>query len=95
MAVVIANREVQTGDVLYLASYRAWGAVTGFDTNAALVHIVGSSGQTRTVHVTNGGMISGIRQAWWHAPLQLDLPFQNIGAYQRVLDALAAEGLGT
>ncbi|KMQ97342.1 glycosyl hydrolase 108 [Lasius niger] len=59
------------------------------------VDALGSNGQTRAVYVTNGGMVSGIRQAWWHAPLQLDLPFQNIGAYQRVLDALAAEGLAS
>jgi len=62
--VAIAGRAVRLGDNLYIASYRAWGAVEGFEGGVAKVRINGSGGQSRLVRVADGGLISGIRQAW-------------------------------
>lgn len=91
MPVVIAGREVKKGDTLYHVGYRAWGTVTGFDTNAAKLRITGQGGSHRTVFVTNGGVIGDRKQVYWHEPIQLDLPVQDVTTYQRALNFLVLE----
>lgn len=94
MAVYIAGRQVKVGDSLYLASYRCFGEVIGFDGASAKVQVSNTPNQKRVIFVTTGGNVAGRRQAWWHVPLELDKPFRDITAFQDVVDVLAAKGLG-
>lgn len=92
MSVIIAGRTVVVNDALYHIGFRAWGVVDSFDPGgAAKLRITGTDGQSRLVYVTNGGNVAGARVIYWHAPLQLDLPYQDIGRYQAVLDTLVSE----
>lgn len=89
--IVIAGRTVLLNDVLYHTGFRAWGTVIGFDTGSAKLNIVGANGQARVIYVQTGGLVNGVRAVYWHEPLVLDLPFQNITKYQTVLNAVVAE----
>lgn len=90
--VAIAGRLVKQGDALYHTGLKSWGQVTGFDIGSAKLRIANGDSE-RIIYVTDGGMVNGIRQVYWHEPLQLDLPFQNIGKFQRIIEALIREGL--
>lgn len=91
MSVVIAGRVVQQDDPLYHTGFQAWGTVVGFDgMSVALLRITGAGG-TRILRVLSGGTINGVRTVFWHQPLVLDLPVQDIGQYQRMVNALVTE----
>lgn len=92
MAVIIAGREVKVGDSLYHMGHQAWGTVVLLDTNSAKLRIGNAVGY-RDVYVSAGGIAGGKRQVYWHEPLVLDMPFADIGRYQRALNALVGEGL--
>lgn len=90
MSIVIAGRTVQQGDPLYHTAFKAWGTVVGFEVGSAKLEIIGGNGQPRILYVQNGGMSNAVRAVYWHEPIALDLPIQNIGAYQAVVDALVS-----
>jgi hypothetical protein len=89
--IVIAGRTVALNDVLYDTKFKAWGTVVGFDVGAAKLSIVGGNGVPRIIYVQAGGLVNGTRTVYWHEPLVLDLPVQNITKYQNVLNAIIAE----
>lgn len=89
--IVIAGRTVQLNDPLYHTGFRAWGTVIGFESGSAKLNIVGANGLPRVLYVQNGGLVNNVRVVYWHQPLTLDLPVQNITKYQAVLDALVTE----
>lgn len=92
MSVIIAGRPVVVGDALYHMQFRAWGVVEGYDPGgAAKLRITGGDGQSRVVFVLSGGLSAGQHVIYWHEPLILDLPVQNLSKYQTILDALVAE----
>lgn len=91
MAVVIAGREVKLGDTLYHVGYRAWGTVIRFDTNAAVLRLFGADGAHRDVNVISGGVVGSVRQAYWHEPLVLDLPVQDVQSIQRTVNFIVQE----
>lgn len=91
-SVAIAGRVVQQGDTLYHMGLQSWGQVIGTDTGSVILRLSSPQGE-RIFHVTDGGRIAGVRQVYWHEPLALDVPFQNIGKYQRIINAIRAEGL--
>lgn len=91
MAIVIAGRIVKLNDPLYHVGWRTWGTVVGFDTNTARLRLVGAGGAERTVPVSNGGLVAGTRQVYWHEPLQLDLPTQNVTKIQATVDFIVEE----
>ena len=92
MSVVIAGRVVQKDDPLYHTGFQAWGTVSGFDgQSVALLRLTGANGSPRTMRVLSGGIINGVRTVFWHQPLVLDLPQQDIGQYQRLVDAIKLE----
>jgi hypothetical protein len=88
---IIANRSVVKGDVLFHRAQRKW--VTVVQTEPCIVEMLGSGGQAARFNVTAGGNINGIRALYWHEPVELDLHIRDIGMYQRVLDALVKENL--
>lgn len=91
MSITVAGREVFVGDPLYHIGFKAWGVVSGYDTGSAKLELTGSGGQQRTLYVQQGGRVNGVRVIYWHEPILLDLPFQNVSKYQRLLDAIVAE----
>jgi hypothetical protein len=91
MSITIAGRHVLLGDPLYHTGFKAWGTVVGFDGGSAKVQITGANSQPRVIFVQQGGRINGVRVMYWHEPLHLDLPFQNIDKYQRLIDHIIAE----
>jgi hypothetical protein len=91
MSVNIAGRQVSVGDSLYHLGYDAWGTVVRFDTNSAVLRLIGAGGSERDVFVTNTGIVGSRRQVYWHEPLFLDLPRRNVTKYQTILNALIAE----
>lgn len=91
MAVVIAGRNVAMGSTLYHVGYRTWGTVVRFDTNSAVLRLTGTGGATREVYVTNGGIVGSVRQVYWHEPIELDLPVQDVTKYQKLVDFAVEE----
>jgi hypothetical protein len=88
---MIAGRHVLLDDPLYHTGFKAWGVVEGFDGGSAKLRLTGANGQTRIIFVQQGGFVNGVRVVFWHEPLRLDLPFQNITKYQRLMDNIVAE----
>lgn len=92
MSVVIAGRTVRKGDALYHTGFQAWGTVENFDSaSVALLRLIGPNGAPRTLRVLTGGNINGVRNIYWHVPMVLDLPEQDVGRYQRLLDTAVTE----
>jgi hypothetical protein len=91
MSIIVAGREVKLNDALYHIAFRAWGTVTGFDDGSAILTLQGANNQTRNLYFLTGGIVNGNRVIYWHEPIALDLPFQDIGKYQAVLDTLVRE----
>jgi len=91
MSVIIRGRTVKVNDPLYHIGFRTWGIVEGFDVGSAKLRIQGSNNQSRIVYVQNGGLVNGNRVIYWHEPLVLDVPYQNVSKYQAILDAVVGE----
>lgn len=87
MSIVIAGRQVEVGDALYHTGFKSWGVVKGFDsTGPALLELNAGNGHKAVLFVRNGGMIGNVRAVYWHAPLELDVPYANISKFQALLD---------
>jgi len=89
----IAGRVVPVDTPLYHTTLRSWGIVNSYDGAVAILRFALSGGRHRDVRLTAGGFSQGIRVAYWHPPLELDLPTNSIVRYQRVVDLLVEEGL--
>lgn len=89
--ITIAGRQVVIGDSLYNTALQAWGVVTRFDSGSVVLQITGANGRPRNLYVQQGGFVNGVRVIYWHEPLVLDRPYQNVGKYQRLLDAIVEE----
>lgn len=80
---LIAGVQVLQADQLYIQRAGAFGSVLVVGENSATVRVQRTSGY-RDFVVEQGGMISGRRDAYWHAPLQLDLPKADIAKRAKV-----------
>lgn len=94
MSILIAGRPVKVGDALYHKGFESWGRVSRFDPSGSAEFILKSHGGQRKLLIQSGGVVNGRRQMYWHEPITLDLPRQNIQPLQRVVDAIASEILG-
>ena len=92
MSVIIASTSVQIGDRLFSRRAATTGTVVAVGTSTATAEfLIGT--ETRRYVITNGGFVSGVRDVYWHEPLELDLPKAQIGKVdkiQSVVDALIA-----
>lgn len=94
MEIRIAGRPVPVGSRLYSKQFDTFGTVTGYDpTGAAVLSVLNSSGARRTIYVQDGGMVNGVKMVYWHSPVVLDLPFDDITPIQTVVDVFSAEML--
>lgn len=89
--ILIAGKRVKVGSRLYHKGYECWGRISRFDPSGSAEIIVKSHGGQRKLLVQQGGVVNGRRQLYWHEPIQLDLPRQNVSAIQRIVDAVAKE----
>ena len=89
----IANRVVPVDTPLYHTTMRTWGIVHSYDGPVAILHFALPNNRYRDVRLTEGGFSQGIRVAYWHPPLELDLPTNSIVRYQNVVNLLVTEGL--
>ena len=95
MKATIAGRTVQQGDHLYNTALQLWGEVLQSEDSGAsfVVEFRGiGNGNTRTYTATDGGFINGKRVLYWHKPIELDLPFADISALQRLVDLVLVDG---
>lgn len=85
----IAGRKVQIGDRLFHIGMGLWGQAVEVDSSGSVVFEVGN----RRLLSNDGGKINGKRQLYWHEPILLDLPMNDLGPYRRILEAILREGL--
>lgn len=84
----IAGREVKLNDRLYHQGFGLWGEVVEQDDMSVVVAIKGQGeGNVRRLIVTDGGLVSGKRQMFWHTPIVLDLPRGDITPYQFMIES--------
>lgn len=88
----IAGRTVPVGTPLYNTTMRAWGIVNSYDGSVAILRFALPNDRYRDVRITDGGFSQGIRVAYWHPPLVLDLPVNSVAKYQHVINTLVQEG---
>lgn len=87
----IAGRPAKVGSNLYHNGFQAWGQITRYDPSGSAEFTIKTRKGERKLLVQKGGVINGRRQLFWHEPLELDLPQQNISAIQRIVDIVAKE----
>jgi hypothetical protein len=86
----IAGSNVHLGDSLYITRAGGFGLVTHVGETSATVRVQLPAGP-RDFTVSQGGLISGVRGAYWHAPIVLDLPRgaqAKLAQVQAVVDTL-------
>lgn len=88
MKVEIAGREVLVGDRLYHMTHRSFGTVTRIQPTTAEVQFHTTHGQKFKTYVESGGIVGRKKLIFWHKPLELDYPDEDISKIQNVLDAL-------
>jgi hypothetical protein len=87
---VIAGSPVAVGDQLFITRVGAFGSVVSLGDNTARVEVM-TTGGARQFLVEPGGMVHGTRGAFWHPPLQLDMPKgsqSKLAAIETVVGAL-------
>lgn len=88
MKVTIAGRELKPGDRLYHMTHRSFGTVLRIQPTTAEVQFHTTHGTKFKVYVNDGGMVSRKKLIYWHKPLDLDFPHEDISKIQAVLDAV-------
>lgn len=97
MKAQIAGRTVQRGDQLYNTSLQLWGEVLQSEDGGAsfVIEFTGiGNGNSRSYTATDGGFVNGKRVLYWHKPLELDMPFADISAYQRLIELVQKDCKG-
>lgn len=69
---VISGSQVSQGDSLYISRAGAYGTAVQVGDSTAVVRVQMASGP-RDFTVSQNGMISGTRGAYWHHPIEVDL----------------------
>jgi len=83
MSLLIAGSPVALGDMLYSRRAGAVGQVVRLLDHAAILRITREEGH-RDLTVQAGGFVAGQRDAYWHEPLELDLPKGQEAKVQKV-----------
>lgn len=88
--VTIAGHPVALNDRLYSRRAGVMGTVTNIGLSTFTLTITRDGG-SRDYTVSEGGLVNGEREIYWHAPLELDLPKVQLhkrAKFQAVLDKL-------
>ena len=88
MGIKIAGREVKVGDRLYHRKFDAFGTVTRIQTRNIELEVDSSLGVRNKIYVENGGIINRRKEIYWHRPLALDYPEQDISKIQDVVNVV-------
>lgn len=84
MTITVAGSMVQLGDTLYSRRAGTFGTVVQVLDYAVQLRVTRAAGQHRDLTVTDGGMVAGARDVYWHAPLELDLPKGSSAKVQKM-----------
>lgn len=89
MSISVAGTNVQIGDRLFSRRAGTTGVVVSVGSSTATAEfIIGT--ETRRYVITNGGLVSGARDVYWHEPLALDLPKAQISKVEKIQDVVDA-----
>ena len=83
MAIRIAGVPVALGDSLYSRRAAAWGTIVQMLDSAAVMAVT-KGDTTRNYTVTEGGLVAGSRDVYWHAPIEADLPKNELHKLQKI-----------
>lgn len=83
MTIRVAGVPISLGDRLFSRRAAAWGTIVQILDSAAVLSITKGE-TTRTYTVTEGGLVAGSRDVYWHAPLELDLPKNELHKLQKI-----------
>lgn len=83
MTIKIAGSPVKLGDTLFSRRAGGPGTVTKL-LDYAVVLSVSRGGISRDYTVTEGGLVAGVRDVYWHLPLELDLPKDSVEKVQKI-----------
>lgn len=89
MTILVSGEPVRMGDRLFSKRSQAWGTCIQL-LDGAIVLAVNKGGDTRNFTATEGGVIAGSRDLYWHAPLDLELPrsqLHKLAKMQAIVDA--------
>lgn len=89
MAIRVANYPLALGDRLYSRRAAAWGTIVQILDNAAVMSVTKGE-TTRLYTLTEGGLVAGSRDVYWHAPIALDLPKDQMYKLQKIQTLVAA-----
>lgn len=85
----IANRKVNVGDSLFSKRLQRFGVVTSVNPAMSIVEFMGNNKSPAIqLRFTQGGYVNSNRDLYWHADLELDLPFRDLSNIQEALDFL-------
>lgn len=82
----IAGKQVALGDMLYHTGLKVWAKAVRYDPSGSLEVQVQSAMGNRKMLVTQGGNVNGVRQMYWHEPLDLDIAVSDVSSYQALID---------
>lgn len=88
MSIKIAGRHVKIGNKLY-HSKLGWGVVDHFDSSGPAVLLVNQKPYgIKKIYVQTGGLVGDEKLVYWHKPLTLDYPSENIDLIQEIVNAI-------
>lgn len=86
----IAGKDVKVGDRLYHKTFKSFGKVKRYDkSGSAVFEVERKPYGKRELYITDGGKVGGHKEIFWHEPLFLDVPDNNVHAIQVIVDAVA------
>lgn len=88
MKVTIAGREVKEGDNLYHTGFRSFGVVTRVQNRNVEVQFHNKLGRSFKLYIEQDGIIGREKLVYWHKPLDLDVPLEDVTGVQAVVDAV-------
>lgn len=89
MTILVSGEPVQFGDRLYSRRANAWVTVVQL-LDSGIVVSVTKGEDVRTFTASEGGIIAGSRDLFWHAPIELDLPKSQLHKLAKIQALLGA-----
>lgn len=91
MGIKIAGREVKVGDRLYHRKFDTFGVVLRVQSKNAELHVSTKQGAELVFYVEDSGRINSEKVVYWHSPIELDEPYQDISHIQHAVDNMVGK----
>ena len=89
MTILVSGEPVHLGDRLYSRRSNAWCTVEQLLQNGVVVAVT-KGDDVRYFTATEGGVIAGSRDLFWHAPIDVDLPKSQLHKLTKLNVVIAA-----